>query len=52
MELFLAPADNCGEVAKVKTGSMQVAKVASLDDAVRALEDFSAGRDVAGCTPG
>lgn len=51
VELFLAPADNCDEVAKVKTGSMQVAKVASLDDAVRAMEDFSAGRDVAGCSP-
>lgn len=50
VELFLAPADNCDEVVKAKTGSMKVAKVSTLTDAVVAMDDFSAGRDVVGCS--
>lgn len=50
VELFLAPADNCDEVVKAKTGSMKVAKVSTLTDAVHAMDDFSAGRDVVGCS--
>lgn len=49
VELFLAPADNCDEVLKTKTGSMKVAKVSTLTDAVTAMDDFSAGRDVVSC---
>lgn len=49
-ELFLAPADNCAEAARADAGGMTVASVATLDDAVRAMDDFAAGRDVAACT--
>lgn len=48
-ELFLAPAGNCGEAARADAGSMTVARVATLEDAVSAMEDFDAGREVAGC---
>lgn len=48
-ELFLAPAENCEEANKADAGDMVVAKVDTLDDAVKAMEDFSAGRDVKTC---
>ncbi|AWB85012.1 PDZ domain-containing protein [Corynebacterium liangguodongii] len=48
-ELFLAPAGNCSEVARVDSGEMVVAGVATLDDAISAMQDFSAGRDVPAC---
>ena len=49
VELFLAPAGNCAEVNRVDSGEMVVAKVATLDDAVKALDDFAAGHDVLTC---
>ncbi len=48
-ELFLAPAGNCGEASSVDAGEMTVARVATLDDAIRAMEDFNAGREVDTC---
>jgi len=36
--LFLAPADNMSELAGVDTGDMQVVSVATLDDAIAALQ--------------
>ena len=48
-QLFLAPSGNCDEVVKAKAGDMKVASVSTLDDAVKAMQDFSAGRDVAAC---
>ncbi|GAA1170229.1 PDZ domain-containing protein [Corynebacterium glaucum] len=49
MELFLAPAGNCAEAAGVETGDMVVAAVANLDEAVKAMDDYAAGREVATC---
>lgn len=49
VELFLAPAGNCKEAVKANAGEMTVAKVADLDDAVRAMDDFAAGRPVTTC---
>ncbi len=49
VEVFLAPAGNCAEVNRVDSGEMVVAKVATLDDAVKALDDFAAGHDVLTC---
>ncbi|UIZ92643.1 PDZ domain-containing protein [Corynebacterium sp. CNCTC7651] len=49
VELFLAPEGNCADAQRVNTGEMVVAAVGSLDDAVKAMEDFSAGRAVAAC---
>ncbi|WP_442891880.1 YlbL family protein [Corynebacterium sp. Marseille-Q4381] len=49
VELFLAPEGNCKEAAKANAGDMTVAKVADLDDAVRAMDDFAAGRPVTSC---
>ena len=48
-ELFLAPAGNCDAVKRVRTETMAVAKVENLADAVTAMEDFAAGRDVPAC---
>lgn len=48
-ELFLAPADNCAEARRVDAGDMVVASVATLDDAVQAMSDYSAGREVRTC---
>lgn len=50
VELFLAPEGNCKDALKVDAGEMVVAKVTSLDDAVRAMDDFAAGRDVTTCS--
>lgn len=48
-ELFLAPAGNCDAVKRARTDHMTVAKVETLTDAVQAMEDFAAGRDVPAC---
>ncbi|WJY96981.1 YlbL family protein [Corynebacterium fournieri] len=48
-ELFLAPAGNCDAVKRVHTEHMTVAKVGNLTEAVDALEDYAAGRDVPSC---
>ena len=50
-ELFLAPADNCADVraARIPSG-LTVAKVSTLSDAVAALEAYSAGKPIVGCS--
>lgn len=51
VELFLAPAANCAEaVTGDKDGDMVIAKVNTLDEAITAMADFGAGRDVAACS--
>ncbi|MCW2704136.1 MAG: putative secreted protein containing a domain [Blastococcus sp.] len=47
--LFLVPADNCAEASRVADPGFPLARVASLDDALKALSDFEAGRTPAGC---
>ena len=49
-QLFLAPADNCDEVVTKDPGSMTVAKVSSLQDAVDAIDAYAAGQPVTSCT--
>jgi PDZ domain-containing protein len=49
-EVFLAPAANCGEVTGHEPSGLQVVKVSSLDDAVRALDALKSGG--AGRLPG
>lgn len=49
-ELFLAPADNCTEAVSRDHGDMVIAKVTTLDDAITAMSDFDAGRDVEVCS--
>ena len=49
-ELFLAPADNCTEAISRDHGDMVIAKVTTLDDAITAMADFDAGRDVEECS--
>jgi len=48
-QLFLVPADNCTEATGVADPGFPLAKVASLDDALKALSDFEAGRTPAAC---
>jgi PDZ domain-containing secreted protein len=48
-DLFLVPADNCTEAKGVADPGFPLARVASLDDALKALSDFEAGRTPAGC---
>jgi PDZ domain-containing protein len=48
-DLFLVPADNCAEALGVDDPGFPLARVASLDDALKALADFEAGRTPAGC---
>lgn len=48
VELFLAPADNCAEV-RGDHGDLVIAAVDTLDDAITAMSDFAAGRDVRTC---
>jgi PDZ domain-containing protein len=48
-ELFLVPADNCAEAVQNAQPGLDMAKVATLDDALTALSDFRAGRTPAGC---
>lgn len=50
-ELFLAPSSNCAEAMSRDRGDLVVASVDTLNDAVTAMEDFSAGRDVKTCQP-
>ncbi|GAB2499963.1 Putative serine protease HtrA [Corynebacterium atrinae] len=49
-ELFLAPAANCSEATSRDHGDMVIAKVSTLDEAITAMTDFAAGRDVATCS--
>jgi PDZ domain-containing protein len=48
-QLFLVPADNCSEAKGVADPGFPLAKVATLDDALKALSDLEAGRAPAGC---
>ena len=48
-ELFLVPAGNCAEALAASDPAFPLARVATLDDALQALEDFHAGRTPAGC---
>jgi PDZ domain-containing secreted protein len=48
-QLFLVPADNCAEATGVEDPGFPLARVADLDDALKALSDFEAGRTPAGC---
>ena len=48
-ELFLVPADNCAEAKRVDDPGFPLARVATLDDALKALSDFEHGRTPAGC---
>ncbi|NLA55905.1 MAG: PDZ domain-containing protein [Corynebacterium humireducens] len=49
VELFLAPAGNCAGALKGQKGDIVVAKVNNLAEAITAMEDFGAGRDVVTC---
>lgn len=49
VELFLAPAGNCAGALKGQKGDIVVAKVTTLAEAITAMEDFGAGRDVVTC---
>ncbi|PAT09863.1 PDZ domain-containing protein [Corynebacterium hadale] len=49
VELFLAPEGNCDAVRTVDPGDMTVASVGSLQDAVTAMDNFAAGKEVHGC---
>lgn len=40
---FLAPADNCAEASGARNGDMRVVRVATLDEAVTAVEAIAAG---------
>jgi PDZ domain-containing protein len=48
-DLFLVPAGNCAEALAAPDPGFPLARVANLDDALNALEDFDAGRTPAGC---
>ncbi|MEX3515647.1 YlbL family protein [Corynebacterium sp. 32222D000AT] len=48
-ELFLAPSGNCAEATSRDHGDMVIASVDTLDDAIAAMDDFDAGRDVKTC---
>jgi PDZ domain-containing protein len=48
-DLFLVPADNCAEAMAAPHPGLPLARVATLDDALKALSDFEAGRTPAGC---
>ena len=48
-ELFLVPADNCAEATQNAQPGLPLAKVATLDDALKALTDFEAGRTPPSC---
>jgi PDZ domain-containing protein len=43
IELFLAPASNCDDVAGARNGDMQVVSIETLDDAIEAVEAAAAG---------
>lgn len=42
-ELFLAPIDNCGEASGAHNRDMRVVPIETLDDAIAAVEGFTAG---------
>lgn len=48
-ELFLAPADNCPDVVGSQPDGLPVVPVATLTEAITALEDWRAGRPLPGC---
>ncbi|MGY1781312.1 YlbL family protein [Geodermatophilus sp. SYSU D01036] len=48
-ELFLVPADNCPDALGSPATGLTLARVATLDDALTALEDVREGRTPAGC---
>jgi Lon-like protease len=48
-DLFLVPADNCAEATRAADPGFPLARVATLDDALKALSDFEAGRTPATC---
>jgi PDZ domain-containing protein len=48
-ELFLVPDDNCAEAAAAPDPGFPLARVATVDDALKALADFRAGRTPAAC---
>lgn len=48
-QLFLVPAGNCAEAKGVADPGFPLARVADLDDALKALSDFEAGRTPARC---
>lgn len=48
-ELFLVPAENCEEALAAPQPGLTMARVATLDDALTALEDLRAGRTPAPC---
>jgi PDZ domain-containing protein len=48
-DLFLVPADNCAEALRNPQPGLSTARVATLDDALTALEDLRAGRTPAPC---
>jgi PDZ domain-containing protein len=47
--VFLVPADNCQEAASTAPAGLQLIRVATLHDAVTALEALQAGRPVTSC---
>jgi PDZ domain-containing protein len=48
-ELFLVPADNCAEAVRNAQPGLTMARVATLDDALTALDDLREGRTPAPC---
>jgi Lon-like protease len=48
-DLFLVPAGNCAEALAAPDPGFPLARVATLDDALKALSDFESGRTPAGC---
>jgi Lon-like protease len=48
-ELFLVPADNCAEALRNAQPGLTMARVATLDDALTALDDLREGRTPAPC---
>lgn len=48
-ELFLAPTANCRELAGRSFGEMKIAAVSSLDDAVKAMDEYAAGTQPRSC---
>ena len=48
-QLFLVPADNCAEALDNTQPGLPMAKVATLDDALTALDDLRAGKTPPSC---
>ena len=51
-ELFLAPVSNCDEVVGQIPDGLAVAAVETLDQAMKAITEWRAGKPVAGCPSG